>query len=234
MGLHAGMICFKGDLSHLKKVLARRGCELGPLQGGVSFDDLFDGPLCERRSNCDFTSCGWRFSFGYCAFLDRTLVLSFDPDIPVELARHTGHHAVSWTCAKGTGTYAFSAASPEGSIRAYHYCHSSMTKAWSIGTSLRCEREVAFDEQMGIEVFESALIEIGFPRHVFDLEGKWQPMEVGIQLPMIDGKTPLSAACDIFIKAHQRNEPGCLPRPIARIVELWKRVFHAGRGPGTG
>lgn len=225
MGLHAGIVCFKGDLSHLAKVLAPRGISVGPPGAAVTEDELYDAPLQEHREDSAIEHCGWRFSDGLGTLLDRSMLLSTDPDMPVELAKLTGHAAASWAYASSTGSHFYSLAKPEGIVWAYSHCHTTMTKAWSVGTAPTSGQDCPFDDSDYIERFEDAMEGFGLPRHAFAMEGKWQPIEVAQLFSYPRVKGPLDQELSTFYDAHKIVEAGCLPSPIARVFK-WLADRH--------
>lgn len=225
MGLHAGIVCFKGDLSHLAKVLTPRGMSLGRPGAAISVEALDDGPLHEYRGDSSIEHCGWRFSDGFGTFFDRFFLASENPDIPVELAKLTGHAAASWAYASSTGSYFYSLAKPEGIAWAYSHCHTTMTKAWSVGSPPKSSQGCAFDDSDYIERFEDAMERFGLPRHAFNMDGKWQPIEVARLFSYPRVKGPLEREQTAFFEANKIVEAGCLPSPIARVFK-WLADRH--------
>ncbi len=59
----------------------------------------------------------------------------------------------------------------------------------------------------------------GLPRHAFDLDGMWQPIEVAQLFSYPRVKGPLEQEQSAFYEAHKVVEAGCLPAPIARVFK---------------
>jgi hypothetical protein len=231
MGMHHGLIVFRGDINALSSALRDRNGTLGefgqPTQlENLSTDDEHGFP------------CAFRTFDGVTVFFDGSMMLGGDLDLIALLATRTGSIAAGCVGETASGTYQFCSADASGVRRGFWHCHASQSEPWSYGAPLDCETAHPFDDVDG-DGFFGAFAELGFGDLRSQHDESWTPCLFDMNW---DAPTPPSSPLALeqvaFIKTHalpEKRKPvvvartapsAAAPKPPSQSLRpgLWQRV----------
>ncbi len=217
MGMHFGLIVFRGSHPALADVFATRHARLVDLGQPIRVDDLPRDD--ENGFPCALSSRG-----GHTVFHDGSMIVSGDIDLIVELSAHTESTVAAFEAETASGTFEFTAARSGQLLRAHAHCHMSQSEPWEYGSPLKCERNHPFNGDLRGTGFFAAIDELGFGDLRKAIDGTWIPCTLDIDFNAWEpAKSNVAKVRDEFCRAHQLSKS-----PPLKVVVSTPSTSDAG------